>query len=142
MLLEGVHSSPANVTSGVPQGTVLGPLLFLTYINDLPSVVQHSSTKLFADDCLLFKNINSRLDQQMLQKDLTSLEEWEKSWQMEFNPSKCTVIQISKRTPSPADYILHRETLQTVNNSKYLGITFNNRITMAGSHQQPKHQKC
>ena len=71
VLLDGVHSSPAYVTSGVPQGTVLGPLLFLAYINDLPDVVQNSSTKLFADDCLLFKAISTDGD---LQSDLSSLE--------------------------------------------------------------------
>ena len=75
MLIEGVHSSPADVTSGVPQSTVLGPFLFLTYINDLPEVVQNSSTKLFADDCLLFREITTARDQRILQSDLTSLEQ-------------------------------------------------------------------
>ena len=129
VLLEGVHSSPADVTSGVPQGTVLGPLLFLTYINDLPDVVQNSKTKLFADDCLLFKSIHNIYDQRLLQSDLTALEKWESEWQMEFNPSKCSVIQITNRSPSVASYVLHNEILQTVTDSKYLGITFNNKLS-------------
>ena len=130
VLLEGVHSSPANVTSGVPQGTVLGPLLFLSYINDLPDVVQNSSTKLFADDCLLFRAINNARDQHLLQSDLTALERWESEWQMEFNPSKCTVIQISNNKKIKLmHYNLHGEVLQTVEKSKYLGVTFNNRLT-------------
>ena len=120
VLLEGIHSSPADVTSGKPQGTVLGPLLFLTYINDLPTVVQNSRTKLFADDCLLFKAIYKDKDQEDLQMDLTSLENWESRWRMEFNPSKCTVIQITSKRTRKASYILHRETLDTVENSKYL----------------------
>ena len=65
----------------VPQGTVLGPLLFLVFINDLPEVV-----KLFADDCFLFKHIKSSDDAMKLQQDLTSLEEWEQQWQI--NPEK------------------------------------------------------
>ena len=129
VLLEGVHSSSADVTSGVPQGTVLGPLLFLSYINDLPTVVQKSSTKLFADDCLLFKEIKSKSDQADLQRDLSSLEKWEGQWQMEFNPSKCTVIQISNKHTAKTSYILHGETLQTVEESKYLGVVFNNHLT-------------
>ena len=55
VLLEGILSSEVDVTSGVPQGTVLGPLLFLTFINDLPDCIQFSSAKLFADDCLLIR---------------------------------------------------------------------------------------
>ena len=78
---------------------------------------------------LLFKAIKTDKDQQYLQTDLSSLEQWEAMWQMEFNPSKCTVIQISKRQPKPSSYILHNVTLDTVENSKYLGVTFNNHLT-------------
>ncbi|KAK2174312.1 hypothetical protein NP493_812g02013 [Ridgeia piscesae] len=57
-------------------------------------VVRSSHTKLFADDCLLFKSITTDRDQQALQSDLSSLEQWEKDWQMEFNPGKCTAIRV------------------------------------------------
>ena len=130
VLLEGVHSTPADVTSGVPQGTVLGPLLFLSYINDLPDTVKHSSTKLFADDCLLFKAINNDKDQRTLQSDLSALEQWESDWQMEFNPSKCTVIQFhSGNKIKQASYSLHSETLENVQHSKYLGVTFSHNLS-------------
>ena len=76
VLVEGAKSDEAQVTSGVPQGTVLGPLLFLAFINDLPSVVD-SQAKLFADDCLLFRPIDSLHDSNKLQEDLTALEKWE-----------------------------------------------------------------
>ena len=88
--LEGVFSSSAPVLSGVPQGTVIGPLLFLTYINDLPDVISHSKTKLFADDSMLLKEIKSDRDQTKLQEDLNALEVWEKEWQMNFNPQNVT----------------------------------------------------
>jgi hypothetical protein len=83
VLLEGVKSSTATVDSGVPKGTVLGPLLFLVYINDLPENV-HSSAKLFADDCLLYREVNTTSDTNKLQEDLDMLQKWESKWQMAF----------------------------------------------------------
>ena len=79
--VEGVMSDSAPVTSGVPQGTVLGPLLFLVYINDLPAQVK-SKARLFADDCLLYRKICSPDDRAALQRDLDSLQRWERDWLM------------------------------------------------------------
>jgi hypothetical protein len=75
VIVEGESSSTCTVDSGVPQGTVLGPLLFLCHINDLPKSVT-SQVRLFADDCLLYRPINSFEDHINLQKDLHSLEKW------------------------------------------------------------------
>ena len=86
-------SSPATVTSGVPQGTVLGPLLFLIYINDLPLKVP-STTRLFADDSLLYRRIKSPDGAQNIQEGLDKLQEWERDWQMSFNANKSEVIRI------------------------------------------------
>ena len=69
------------VTSGVPQGTVLGPLLFLIYINDIIENIT-SKLKLFADDCLLYRTITSEQDTMALQKDLDTLVQWASKWQM------------------------------------------------------------
>ena len=77
VIIDGQFSSNSEVTSGVPQGTVLGPLLFLMYINDLPSVLQPSTKcRLFADDCLVYREIRSPEDQVSLQKYLDALEQW------------------------------------------------------------------
>ena len=76
------------------QDTVLGPLLFLAFINDLQEWVKHSDRRLFADDSLLVRQIKTENDAKLLQHDLNALEEWE-TWQMSFHPSKCTVLRIS-----------------------------------------------
>ena len=75
VVVEGEQSKSVTVESGVPQGTVLRPLMFLCHINDLPDVVR-SQVRLFADDCLLYRQIKSNEDHVLLQKDLTELEIW------------------------------------------------------------------
>ena len=77
VLVEGCESAKLDVLSGVPQGTVLGPLLFLVYINDLPEVVSTSTLRLFADDSLLYRQVRNQTDSKDLQNDLSALEEWE-----------------------------------------------------------------
>ena len=74
VVCEGSASTAKRVINGVPQGTVLGSLLFLVYINDLPSCLQ-STPRLFADDCLLYRRINARSDCDILQNDLDRLQE-------------------------------------------------------------------
>ena len=69
VVLDGEMSDPVSVTSGVPQGTVLGPLMFLLYINDINQNI-NSKIRLFADDCVLYREINSKLDCLELQQDL------------------------------------------------------------------------
>ena len=79
-----------HVDSGVPQGTVLGPVLFLVHINDLPSVIS-SKVRLFANECLVYREIKNRQDHIALQKDLNLLE----NWGMRFNAAKCYIITIT-----------------------------------------------
>ena len=122
VILEGVSSIKAKVTSGVPQGTVLGPLLFLAYINDLPSNVS-SKVRLFADDCILYKEISTQDDADTLQNDLNTLVQWEKTWQMSFNASKCFAMRIThKRKPIITNYHMDNITLKEVSHHPYLGV--------------------
>ena len=100
VVLNGETSQPQLVISGVPRGSVLGPLLFLCYINDIPTVVK-SKIKLYADDALLYRNINSEEDITILQQDLNLLSQWAKKWQMNFNPSKCECLRISNKSNLP-----------------------------------------
>ena len=91
MLLDWNRSRKADIISGMPQGTVLGPLLFLVFINDLFESVKASDPGLFADDCLLYKLIKCDADAESVQRDLQALEEWEQTWQMKFHREKCQV---------------------------------------------------
>ena len=121
VVLDGVASEPTTVDSGVPQGTVLGPILFLCHINDLPSTVS-SQVRLFADDCLLYREINTFKDHLSLQKDLKSLEEWADTWGMRFNATKCYIL--STRNKSSYHYQLNNVILKQVQNNPYLGVLF------------------
>ena len=94
VVIDGHFSIDAKITSGVPQGSLLGPLLFLIYINDLPNCVQNSVCRLFADDCILYQRIRTSQDSDKLQADLDQLQKWESIWLMEFNTSKCQAISI------------------------------------------------
>ena len=83
------------VTSGIPQGSLLGPTLFVLFINDLPQVVE-SRVALFADDTKVFREIQSDEDREKLQQDIGELLIWSKKWQLPFNESKCKVMHYGK----------------------------------------------
>ena len=129
VVLEGDCSEEVPVTSGVPQGSVLGPILFLIYINDLPDKVK-SQVRLFADDTTAYLAISKLADSEQLQADLDILQEWEIKWDMQFNPSKCQVIHITRsRSPLPTTYTLHGETLEAVASARYLGVDIANDLS-------------
>ena len=84
-----VQQNGLKLLSGVPQGSVLGPLLFLLYVNELPKIV-NSSIKMFADDTKIWKKIqNNQEDIEALQRDLLTLESWSEQWLLRFNTEKC-----------------------------------------------------
>ena len=128
VIVNGKSSPSSVVKSGVPQGTVLGPLLFLIYINDLPSCVQ-SQVRLFADDAYLYRTIVTQNDTVILQNDLNELQNWEKRWSMEFHPHKCKLLRITNKTkPILNTYTIHGQKLESVDNAKYLGVTLNKHL--------------
>ena len=114
------------VTSGIPQGSVLGPTLFVLFINNLPQVVE-SPVDLFADDTKVFREIQSDEDRQKLQQDIVELLIWSK-WQLPFNESKCKVMHYGK-TNRKADYNLGGVNIKEVSEEKDLGVTFDQQLS-------------
>ena len=84
--IQNKYSDLLPVLSGIPQGSILGPLLFLVYVNDIPQYTT-STTLLFADDTKCFRFINDPTDSITLQQDINSLVEWTTEWNLKFNPS-------------------------------------------------------
>jgi len=114
------------VRSSVPQGTVLGPLCFLLYINDIGDLISPcSSIRLFADDSLLYQTVNGTESCQQLQNDLTRLVEWSKQWEMTFHPAKCFILRVTKiRNPVIYNHKMMSHQLETVHHYpyNYLGV--------------------
>ena len=96
MAMDGQKSDWVKVTSGVPLGSILGPLLFLVYVNDIGDDLE-SHTRLFADDCTLFREVSSKHDSCALQHDLTNLYNWSQKWNLQLNSSKCKVMYVSNK---------------------------------------------
>ena len=124
VVIDGDASDQVAVTSGVPQGSVLGPCLFLIYINDLTKEL-NSTVRLFADDTIAYITVDSNNDANQLQQDLDCLARWEEKWQMKFHPEKCQVLRVSKKLkPSyTGSYRLNGHLLEVVDHAKYLGLT-------------------
>ena len=129
VVVEGVESSWCPVTSGVPQGSILGPLLFLLFINDLPNAAPNSTTALFADDSKCFRKIESLSDCALLQNDLDGLCMWSQRWKMSFNAAKCKVMTITRsRTPYTYNYSMNGANLEHVGCFKDLGVIFDRKL--------------
>ena len=119
------HSCTHPVTSGVPQGSVLGPILFLLYINDLPEVVRNS-TSLFADDVKMFAPSST---QQTNQQDIDQMCDWQDRWLLSFNTrdEKCKVMHLGKNNPHNC-YYLRDLPLPVVTSEKDLGVNVDNTL--------------
>ena len=130
VLIDGTHSEWLPVTSGVPQGSILGPLLFLLYINDLPDALSPDTIcAIFADDTKIFRPITHKNDSIALQRDINNLHQWSKAWGLTFNSTKCTVLSVKRKyNVKIYQYTMNNLPLPRVDNMNDLGININNHI--------------
>ena len=119
-VVKGVKSERRRVTSRVPQGSLLGPIMFLIYINDMPARAK-SYMSMFTDDAKIMRRIRNVEDCNMLQEDLNRIYNWSVKWQMEFNINKGHVITMGKsKYRLYKEYHLGRETITEVSEEKDL----------------------
>ena len=118
--VDGITSKWKEVVSGIPQGSVLGPLLFVIFIKDMPDVVKFNICKLFADDCKLYGTVNTAAGNK-LQIDLRKLEEWSRKWQLPFNATKCKVMHFGYHNPQQT-YHLNNHAIKSSHKEKDLGV--------------------
>ena len=123
-VVRGEQSDFMNVKSGVPQGSVLGPLLFVLFINDLPNEIKNIS-KIFADDLKIVVNAAEHHDNCV---DLRSLEIWEETWLLKFNIDKCKVMHIDMNNNPKNDYVLDNSILKETYSEMDLGILMNEKL--------------
>ena len=139
VLVGGVKSAMRNVTSGVPQGSILGPLFFVLFINDMFSCVSEGTDiMLYADDTKIWRRIETWEDHLILQHDIDMLFEWSLLNKMTFHPMKCKVLTVENSSRSENTwsmlpfnvffYILNENELDSVDNEKDLGVIVNNRL--------------
>ena len=135
VVFNGVSSVPSSVVSGVPQGSILGPLLFLIYIDDITQVNLSAASRLvlYADDILLYRRIFSSFeDYRILQSDIDALANWTTSNSMSFNVSKCKSMIISRKKNHDSSFpplILNGSILDVVPTFKYLGVLFSSNLS-------------
>ena len=129
MYVNGAKSSPEKVTSGIPQGSVLGPVLFVMYINDLSENIL-SNLYMFADDTKIFRAQKSEYDHKCLQNDLETLENWSKKWSLSFHPDKCIHMHLSRFPRNETrSYKLFGQTLGKSDCEKDLGVYIDSELS-------------
>ena len=136
VIVNNCASSWAPVTSGIPQGSVLGPILFVLYVNDLPDCTS-SDIYLFADDTKIFRSITCDSDSELLQHDLDELQSWSDKWLLNFHPDKCKVLTVGNvnavQNNDARPYYLKKgntpHTLEHVTEMKDLGVIIDNALS-------------
>ena len=138
----GQLSEEVRVTSGVPQGSVLGPLLFLAYINDIWRNME-STIRLFADDCVIYRKIINNADMENFQKDLDRLGEWVVENAMKINPSKSKAIRFMRaRVKDTLNYSLMGTLILEASSCKYLGIILHSDLSWADQVNYTVKKAC
>ena len=130
------------INAGVPQGSVLGPILFLIYVNDLVDNVT-SYISLFTDDTSLYRTVHSHLDVGILNNDLSCISDWGKQWLVNFNPCKTKYVVFSRRKRARVNYEIVFENVGLLRETshKHLGIWFSDDLTW-GRHVEHIFNKC
>ena len=134
MVLNGSYSGNSAVESGVPQGSVLGPLLFLIYINDLERNIK-SNIKFFADDTMLFSIVKDpTISASDLNHNLNIIYQWAHQWKMEFNPDSTkqateVLFSCKKSSPNHPKLIFNGTDVVKANEQKHLGLILGSRLT-------------
>ena len=126
MCVDGELSDWIYVISGIPQGSVLGPILFVIFINDMPKVIKNYC-KLFADDANLYARITCKDDNALLQEDLDRITQWSLLWELPFNEDKCKCMHIGKEN-NKHSYHMNDYALQNVKEEKDLGIFIDDKL--------------
>jgi hypothetical protein len=127
--INGSTSDWKEVTSGIPQGSVLDPLLFILFINDLPDRIK-SDVYLFADDTKIFRNITDGEDKEILQDDLENLENWSNIWLLKFHPEKCKHMNIAiVEKTDEFKYKLSGKNIERFQKEKDIGVTIDSELT-------------
>ncbi|KAI8484062.1 hypothetical protein Bbelb_381800 [Branchiostoma belcheri] len=124
--IDGDMSDWVKVTSGIPQGSVLGPFLFVVFINDMPSAIS-STCYLFADDAKVFRRVNSPDEVATLQADINNLAVWSKDWQLSFNIEKCKCMHIGYGNPCQ-EYEMQGRTLEDTSEERDLGVIVDKKL--------------
>ena len=118
------------VLSGVPQGSILGPILFLIFVNDIPNTIENSQLYMFADDTKCHRSVSSTSDCYSLQNDLQQLSKWSQYWSMFFNDNKCVLLRFSpKPTHSTFHYTINNSPISIQEHHRDLGVIMSNNFT-------------
>ena len=118
--VDGEQSGWCDVLSGIPQGSVIGPILFVVFINDMPEEVKFNMCKLFADDCKLY-GIVEKFEANTMQQDLDNLQIWSNRWQLPFNATKCKIMHFGAKNPR-RNYRMGKHILEATDQEKDLGV--------------------
>jgi len=129
--VDGFYSSTISVISGVPQGSVLGPILFIIYINDVCDIISGNTVcKLYADDIKLYSTVDFNGISCDLSTSINNLMLWSNQWQLKVNISKCNVLRLGKNCIF-GDYMFNSDIIPRVNSITDLGITINNKLNFS-----------